>query len=264
MAAELALSRQGSIRDKSEATMTAIKHPDPEHFPSRYFDEISRIDPGTNYFSPVWDEAIGITGAFDSLLDIGCGNGIFSVYAKSKTGCRLVGVDGSDYALQQAVALGFETLTKIDDFNCSDLPFESGQFGFCLCKDLLEHLIHPEVILKEAHRVLRPGGFLLAHVPNHFTLLGRLKFLLSNEIDTHCYFPGAKRWEQPHIRFFRYEDLVALGESLGFVPVANLSHHFPAMPLLRYAPLSAGAKAHLIDRWPSQLAEGLTVLFTTR
>jgi SAM-dependent methyltransferase len=221
-----------------------------EHFPSRYFDEISRIDMSKNYFSPVWDEVIDIAGNF-----------IFSIYAKDRTGCQLSGVDGSEYALRQAENLGFERLTKIDDFNISRLPFRSDQFDFCLCKDLLEHLLHPEVVMREAFRVITPGGRALVHVPNHFTLMGRLKFLFSNEIDTYGYFPDAKRWAQPHIRFFRHEDLVELGASVGFVPAANLSHHFPAVPLFQSLPVPVKIKASLIDRWPSQLAEGLTVLF---
>ena len=232
-----------------------------EHFASRYFDEISLIDISKNYFSPVWDEVINIAGSFNSLLDIGCGNGIFSIYVKNLIGCHLSGVDGSDYALRQAENLGFERLEKIDDFNNSRLPFESDQFDFCLCKDLLEHLLHPEIVMHEAFRVIKPGGLALVHVPNHFTLMGRLKILFSNELDTYGYFPDAKRWQHPHIRFFRHSDLVELAESVGFVLVSRLSHHFPAVPLLHLFPLTAKTKVDLIDRWPSQLAEGLTVLF---
>ncbi|MDA8094299.1 MAG: methyltransferase domain-containing protein [Betaproteobacteria bacterium] len=232
-----------------------------DHFPPKYIDEIAQIDVNANYFSPVWAELIARTGEFQNMLDIGCGNGIFSAEAKSRTGCALHGVDGSDYALQQAKAIGFESLALIEDFNTSLLPFETGRFDFCLCKDLLEHLMHPEFVMSEAFRVLQKGGFLLAHVPNHFTLHGRLRFLLQNEIDTYGYFPDAKRWEQPHIRFFRYEDLVELGEATGFQTIANLSHHFPAIPLLRFLPFSSEIKAKLIDLWPSQFSEGLTILF---
>lgn len=194
------------------------------------------------------------------MLDIGCGNGIFAAEAKARTGCKLHGVDGSDYALQQAKGIGFETLSLISDFNVDPLPFEPGQFDFCLCKDLLEHLVRPDFVLKEANRVLKRGGYLLVHVPNHFTLYGRIKFLLDNDIDTYRYFPGAKRWDFPHIRFFTHESMVELLGLEGFQITHDLSHHFSAMPYGRFLIPFSGIRRKLVNRFPSQLAEGFTFL----
>lgn len=192
------------------------------------------------------------------MLDIGCGNGIFAAEAKAMTSCKLYGVDGSDYAIQQAREFGFESLSLIKDFNVDALPFEEGQFDFCLCKDLLEHLLWPNFVLKEAHRVLKPGGFLLVHVPNHFTLHGRIRFLFNNDIDTYGYFPEAKRWDFPHIRFFTHESMVELLGLEGFEVAGDLSYHFAAIPLGRIIPRSL--RKILVNRFPSQFAEGFTFL----
>ena len=44
------------------------------------------------------------------LLDVGCGNGIFSSIVKKKTGCKLIGIDGNKHALEvaQKSEIGFD------------------------------------------------------------------------------------------------------------------------------------------------------------
>lgn len=231
-----------------------------EHFSTKFIDDIAQVNADSNYFSPVWETVIAKTGSFGSLLDIGCGTGVFAAEARKKAGCKLYGVDGSEYALEKAKKVGFESLARIDDFNINVLPFPAQQFDFCLCKDLLEHLLRPNFILKEAHRVLKSKGFLLVHVPNHFSLHGRIKFLFNNNIDTYHYFPGAKRWDFPHIRFFTYESMAELLSTEGFQIVQNLSHHFSAIPYGRYLLPSSSVRRKLVNRFPSQLAEGFTCL----
>jgi len=231
-----------------------------EHFPEKYFDDIAQINPDNNYFSPVWDAALKEVGEIHTMLDVGCGNGIFSAKAKRKTGCRLVGVDGSHYALKEAKVRGFDQLAPINDFNTDPLPFTEAEFDFCLCKDLLEHLLKPDFMLSQIHRVLKSRGYLLVHVPNHFTLYGRLKFLFTNDIDTYRYFEDANRWDFPHIRFFTHDSLIKLLGSLDFTIIRDLSHHFPALPYGRYWLPLPSLREQLIRRHPAQFAEGFTFL----
>ena len=76
------------------------------------------------------------------------------------------------------------------DIGCRNGIFASQARAETDCTLLyLEHLVHPEFVLREAFGVLKKRGELLAHTPNHFTLHGRLKFLFKNEIDTYSYFP---------------------------------------------------------------------------
>ena len=230
------------------------------HFPATYIDDIAKISTENNYFSPIWRNVVGKIGIFKNMLDVGCGNGIFSLEAKRITGCTLHGVDGSDYALQQAQNIGFDTLSPISDFNVDPLPFDQEQFDFCLCKDLLEHLLRPDFILEEIYRVLKPGGKLLVHVPNHFPFERRLRFLFFNDIDTFHYFPESKRWNFPHIRFFTHSSLLELLEQKGFRIVLDLSYHFPAIPYGKYLIPIPTVRNWIIKKYPSQFLTGFTLL----
>lgn len=54
----------------------------------------------------------------------------------------------------------------VHDITALPLPFEDAWFDVILCKDVLEHVDYIPV-LKDLHRILKPGGKLLIQVP-HF------------------------------------------------------------------------------------------------
>lgn len=92
------------------------------------------------------------------VLDVGCGTAwlgdCFPNY---------IGVDSSPEAVQAAVDRGLRVaLADIAD----SLPFEDEQFDGVVLKDVLEHLLNPVVVVREAYRVLKPGGCLFASSPD--------------------------------------------------------------------------------------------------
>ena len=54
----------------------------------------------------------------------------------------------------------------ICDIENQPLPFEDNHFDVIYSKSFIEHLYYPERYLKEAYRVLKPGGMLLTLVPD--------------------------------------------------------------------------------------------------
>lgn len=229
-------------------------------FPDQYLAEIDRAASAKDYFLPVLEAAMGQIPKPARMLDVGCGTGVFGIRAKGLTECQLSGVDGSEYALTAARKAGYDQALLVADLDRQALPFEAGAFDFCLSKDVFEHLLAPDFALREMARVLRPHGHALIHVPNHFTLYGRLKLLFANNLDAYGYFPGARRWNFPHIRFFTRASLEAMACQCGFEVAGDFCGFFPAVPLGRlWLPALAWRRA-LARRRPDLFAEGYSLL----
>jgi len=117
---------------------------------------------------PLFREFSGLYGQHDDevVLDYGCGPGNDLVGFALHTGARrIVGVDVSDTAIRLArhrLSLHGITEERVGIVRCSDaeagLPFEDASFDFVSSQGVLHHTSEPEAILRELHRVLRPGG----------------------------------------------------------------------------------------------------------
>lgn len=116
------------------------------------------------------------------------------------------------------------------------LPFPERTFDLVVCKDILEHLLEPLLVLKEAVRVLRDDGTIIISVPNHFYWPMRLRLLFGKGlmwrglISDH----GAAyhEWDYMHIRFFTYKGFRKFLDEAGLKPLkfywdfGNLAHYY--------------------------------------
>jgi SAM-dependent methyltransferase len=129
------------------------------------------------------------------VLDLGCRYGALTkAYVE---GNDVVGVDVDREALAEAGKLGIETLWADVD---QRLPLDDASFDVVVAGELLEHVRHPEHVVAEALRVLRPGGRLVGSVPNAFRLKNRLRFLAGSPPEL----------DPTHLHMFRPEDVRAL------------------------------------------------------
>lgn len=231
------------------------------HFAEKYFDEIDEISEDENYFTPVLrDTAREIDFKTAHVLDVGCGTGLF-LKPVIDAGCtECVGIDGPSAFAPRAIARGYKDVRFVADLNNTMFPFGDGKFDLVVCKDVFEHLLNPTFALSEIKRVLKPGGLLLLHVPNHFPLYGRLKFLLTNDIDTFSFFKDESRWTFPHIRFYEHDDSLSVFKDQGFALIRDLSCHFPAVPLLSRFGILKPLLRRVAARFPNQFAAGFTFL----
>jgi SAM-dependent methyltransferase len=64
--------------------------------------------------------------------------------------------------------------TPLVDFACNaeEMPVEDASFDLVLCTQVLEHCNRPQKIVDECHRVLAPGGYLIATVPSIYPVHG--------------------------------------------------------------------------------------------
>ena len=99
-------------------------------------------------------------GESDTVLDIGCARGAFGRHKPA--GCRVVGIDIEDKALQDAKSYIYACKVNLDE---GSLPFRDESFDKVLIRNVLEHIESPWVIVNEIARVLRPGGIVISSVP---------------------------------------------------------------------------------------------------
>ena len=124
----------------------------PQKFRQTYSERLCRIQ-----------QVLGRTG---SLLDVGCGFGMFLRLAK-EYGFRVNGVEASEDAVRW-----LSENYKIDVINCLFENFETDEkFDVITMWDLLEHLSDPIAALRKAFNLVRPGGILVVEAPARDSLV---------------------------------------------------------------------------------------------
>ncbi len=104
-------------------------------------------------------EKAGIT-TFDRVLDDGCGGGGMCV-SFAEEARSVVGIEPGDRFRDVGTRLAAEKGVTNVRFTYADgtaLPFRDGAFDLVLSHSVIEHVANPLAYLKEARRVLAPGG----------------------------------------------------------------------------------------------------------
>lgn len=96
-----------------------------------------------------------------TLLEPGCGRGEHLRLFK-EFGLDVYGVDLSP----EAPSLAKDLNISVCDLESDNLPYPDDYFDVIYSKSFLEHIRDPSRFLKEAYRVLKPGGLLLSMVPD--------------------------------------------------------------------------------------------------
>jgi SAM-dependent methyltransferase len=104
------------------------------------------------------------------LLDFGCGGGSY-LMRMHQQGWQVVGLDASATAVRR-VREELGLLALEGSLPCPNLP--GGAFDVITMWQVLEHVHDPAEVLRDAYRLLTPGGRLVITVPNIDSLAFRL------------------------------------------------------------------------------------------
>jgi SAM-dependent methyltransferase len=110
--------------------------------------------------------------SFKTHLDIGSGRGELIGMLKEKFGFESKAADYTDELMKREGQ-------KVDivDLNQQGLPYEDASFDVVTATEVIEHLEHDRDVLREIHRVTKPGGLVILTTPNILNLNSRLRFL---------------------------------------------------------------------------------------
>jgi 2-polyprenyl-3-methyl-5-hydroxy-6-metoxy-1,4-benzoquinol methylase len=141
----------------------------------------------------------------DKVLEIGCGTGA-TLSALRKAGrCRwTMGVEVVESMAREAERCVDEV--RIGDVEAHSLVFAPETFDAILCLDVLEHLVDPWTVVRRLVEGLRPGGVLVASVPNvrnirvvaPLVLFGKWRYTEQGLLD------------RTHLRFFTRSSAIQL------------------------------------------------------
>jgi 2-polyprenyl-3-methyl-5-hydroxy-6-metoxy-1,4-benzoquinol methylase len=105
------------------------------------------------------------------LLDVGCWVGHFLRSMKDRF--EVQGVEYNRYAAEYGIASGIPI--QIATFKDAALP--EGSFDVVSLIDVLEHLPEPDLMLRKAAGLLKPGGAIVIKVPNYVAQIGKQNVL---------------------------------------------------------------------------------------
>jgi 2-polyprenyl-3-methyl-5-hydroxy-6-metoxy-1,4-benzoquinol methylase len=154
-----------------------------------------------------------------SLLEIGCGTGLFLDAMRRMGGWQLKGVEVSELAARNA-----QERLELDVFHgqLEDAKYPDHSFDVVVMWDVLEHVHNPKQTLFEINRILAPDGLLVCRVP------------LLNGWDRRLFGPYWAGWDAPrHLTVFSMHTLTMMLAHTGFRVrrAACISGSYPAFQL---------------------------------
>lgn len=144
------------------------------------------------------------------VLEIGCGTGQTGAEIKKLRGpgTVVVGVELFPDAAERAHSVLDSVFTG--DVEKIELPFDQAYFDCIIYGDVLEHLIDPWRVLEKHGKLLKPGGVMIASIPNvaHYRIVRMLKNKEWN-------YQASGIMDVTHLRFFAVKNIKEMFGRIG-------------------------------------------------
>ena len=186
------------------------------------------------------------------VLEVGCGAGCHAELL-SRAGCEVWAVDLSAKAVETARkrAQVRNLAVRVQQMDGEHLAFEEDSFDFVWSWGVIHHSASPEAVMRQVHRVLRPGG--------EFRLMVYHRDSLCNGVNLLRGLVTGKTYSDGYVaRFYSPDQLRRLLRQAGFevrrtAVLGQTSELIPLPSAGRIGPLKSWLALH----YPPALAEAL-------
>lgn len=145
-----------------------------------------------------------------TILDIGCGEGVFSQELKKRTNREVWGIE----IIAQCAEKAKERLDRVmvGDIEIDDFDLPSDYFDCIICNDVLEHFKDPWSILRRLKNNLKKNGYVIASIPNVRYYKNIKALLLRKEWE----YASAGILDFTHLRFFTQKSILSMFDDCGY------------------------------------------------
>ena len=158
-----------AVRDSQGKYFASLMKVDPDKFAADTLDPRKAED-----MANVLEEYTSLKGK--KVLEIGTGCGVNHIVWQKKYDIEAWGLEpeGEGFENSTDVARKLIRANRLDPLRVKDavgeaIPFPDNSFDIVYSSNVLEHVINPAKVLREAVRVLKPGGTLQIVCPNYLS-----------------------------------------------------------------------------------------------
>lgn len=168
---------------------------------------------------------------YAQVLELGCGDGSMSRLMHEQCQAHIIGIDRNPEIVWQAQRYcDYVFIEDLDDPHSLD-ALEGEKFDVITLVDVLEHLKHPETLLKRLQPLLLDEGQILLSIPNVAHASVRLE-LLNGQFD----YEQAGILDMTHLKFFTLKSIQAMLGRAGYAlqDIDYTWHDLPDEVIARY------------------------------
>jgi methionine biosynthesis protein MetW len=174
--------------------------------PGKFFK--SRMTKPDIYYSNSRNEVVPfIPAEVKTVLDIGCGKGFFLKLVKDATGAETWGIEPVPEAAHEAMTRADKIITGSIEEHSDSIP--DNYFDCIILNDILEHILYPEIILRNLKPKLSEKGIIIASIPNVRYIANLVELIFKKEWE----YKEDGILDSTHIRFFTQKSMIRLFEN---------------------------------------------------
>jgi 2-polyprenyl-3-methyl-5-hydroxy-6-metoxy-1,4-benzoquinol methylase len=163
---------------------------------------------------------IDMVGQGKRVLDVGCATGYLAEFLAVERDCDVRALEPDARSAAVAMKRLGDRVTVGGTERLGDYP--AGSFDVIVYADVLEHLVDPGQVLRDTRRLLAPGGYVVAVIPNGAHGDVRLH-LLSGQFQ----YRKTGLLDSTHLRFLTRDSIAALFERSGYAVTVLTSTQVP-------------------------------------